>query len=125
MEKDAKAMLEYLTDQNRNPHGYMMFVDFYDDYEEYSGLPEQTIMACMRYLEEKGYIKYAQDQHGKTVGFELEYKAHRKGFFRREEIKDFVLKSVIVPIAVTLLTLATVNFLRSALPEWLSQLLQQ
>lgn len=38
---------------------------------------------------------------------------------------EFLRHSVLVPVVVTLLTMATANFLRSILPAWLARLLQQ
>ena len=50
----------------------------------------------------------------------LEDRRDKKGIARNE----FLRHSVLVPVAVTLLTMATVNFLRSLLPAWLARLLQ-
>jgi hypothetical protein len=104
MDKIAKQALSYLTDDSINPNGCMTFSNFYKNYGEISKLSKPQMMACLRYLNEKGYIRYCHDQLGNTLRFELEHKAYHRFYFRWENIKMFLIKSVLVPIGVSIVT---------------------
>ena len=115
MDKNSKQMLKYLTDKKCNPDGYMLFDDFYENYEEFSGLEEHETMACMRYLVDNGYISYCQNQDESNVGFELEHKAYHKKYFQWVSVKRFLIKSVLIPIAVSILTTLVIALLKDSL----------
>ena len=123
LDRQSKKMLRYLTSKKHNPDGYMMFHEFYTSYSEFARITEHQTMACMRHLEQRGFIQYGENQYGDTVGLELEHTAYQHFAFSRMAVLSFVGKSIIIPILITLLTLITVNLAKDALPVWLKHLL--
>lgn len=97
---ESFKMLYYLTNKEYNPQGNMKFVTFYENYEKHSGKPEHRIMACLRYLERKGFIRYTDDH----LGFELEYKGYKKVLFATNEVFSFLVQSFLVPVFVSVFT---------------------
>ena len=102
MEKESRKMLKFMLENSLCKDGSCLFSDFYEAYCKATGYPEQRVMACMRYLESKGFIKYGKNQNGRNVGFELEHKAYHYEYFSTHKKMDFIIKSVVVPIAVTI-----------------------
>jgi hypothetical protein len=115
LDNTSRKMLKYLADEHHNPTGGMLFVDFYDKYPKYANMSEHQAMACIRYLENQGYIKFGKSQSDMYVGFELEHKAYKRFAFARNALYEFLAKSVLVPIIVTLLTMLIVNELQALL----------
>lgn len=74
-------------------------------------------MASLRLLCSKGYIRYASNQTGSTVGFELENKAYHRFHYTWASVRSFLFKSVLVPVIVSLLTNLAVSLLATLLPH--------
>lgn len=88
MDRDARKMLKYISSDDNIRGGAIHLSVFYKKYGEYAGMTDQKIKACMRYLEECGYIKYLSIDTGEKIGFEVEHKGHHwKEFQRQETIK--------------------------------------
>lgn len=90
LDRDARKMLKYISSEQNIPGGCIWFEPFYEKYGEYSKLSEQKIMACMRFLESQGYIKYSYTSSGTKVGFELEHKGLHYKFFFWQEIRKYI-----------------------------------
>ena len=124
MEKESKKMLKYMLENPICEDGYCMLWDFYDAYCEETGYSEQRVMACMRYLESKGYIRYCQNQNGTDVGFELEHKAYQRRALQREVVLEFLIKSVVVPVFVSFATTIVLTHVWPMVKEPLYHLLK-
>ena len=90
LDKTARKMLKYMTDESKVPGGAMMYGPFYDAYGAYSGLPEHQMMACVRFLMQEGCISAAYTTSGKEAGFQVEHKGYQYTFFRRQDIKAYI-----------------------------------
>lgn len=89
----------------------------YDIYEiaPKTNLSKQEFWEILNHLEKEGAIKY---EAKKSYFFLTEEGRHYKTF-RWQSRKEFLLKSIIVPIVVTLSTLTITNLLQDFLPSWL------
>lgn len=96
-----------------------MYEEFYDEYCASTGISEDRAMACIRYLISEGYVL------SHDYCFELEHKAYKHRAFTRQAIIAFLVKSVLIPILVTILTLIAISLAKDVLPQWLSRLLVQ
>lgn len=114
MDRSTRAVLRYMVNSNPGKDGFCLFADFYDSCVAATGIPEHRVMAAVRQLHSDGFILYSPNQFGRNVGFELEIKAYHRKRYSWENVKRFLLNSVIVPIAVSLLT--------SLAASWLSRL---
>lgn len=90
LDKSARKMLNYMIDQDKVPNGSMWFEEFYDVYGKYSGMPDHQMMACIRYLEQEGYISPACTSRGVHVGFQVEHKGYQYEFFQYQETKAYI-----------------------------------
>lgn len=104
MDRKARKMLKYMKTSDLLRDGGCLFVEFYDSYCDSSKLSEDEASACIRYLEDSGYIRCEKNRHGDVVGFELEHKAYHSAYFSWVAFRSFMLKSVLVPIAVSAIT---------------------
>lgn len=104
MDKQARNMLNFMKTSDLCRDGDCLFVDFYEAYCNKFSVSESIAMACVRYLESKGYIKYGRNQHDVIVGFVLEHKAYHSAYFTWVAFRSFMVKSVLVPIAVSAIT---------------------
>lgn len=104
MDRCTKKVLSYMLKTNPGKTGHCMFVHFYDECVEATGLTEHQVMASVRQLESDGYIQYVPNQHGDVLGFEFQNKAYHRFHYNWVSVRSFLFKSVLVPIAVTLLT---------------------
>lgn len=104
MDRDTKKVLKHMLDTTPGKSGHCLFVHFYDSCVSSTGLSEHRVMASVRQLKSDGYIRYSQNQQGRNIGFELENKAYHRIHYGWEQLRSFLFKSVLVPIAVTLLT---------------------
>ena len=114
MDRDSRAMLSFIKSDPVCQNGFCLFSDFYDAFEAKTGIDEHRAMACIRFLESSGYIAYCQNQLGQNVGFEFEHKTYHQAYFTFSSIRSFLIKSVLIPIAVSAAT--------SLLTMWLTQL---
>lgn len=124
VDRSCRSVLSFIKRQSPKFDGYWLFLYFYPDCSSGTGLSEHHVMACVRELEKRGYIRYGMDQHGNIVGFELEAKGYHARYYHWAAVRDFLTKSVLVPIIVTLLTLIVTNLAKSSLPAWLARLLE-
>lgn len=90
LDKTARKMLKYMTDENKVPDGYMMYHDFYEAYGKYSGLSQSQMMACVRFLRSEGCIASLRTTSGSKIGFQVEHKGYQYTFFRRQDIKAYI-----------------------------------
>ena len=104
MDSDARRMLRFIRCSDLCKSGYCLFDAFYDAYCAETGWVRQRTMACMRQLEEMGYISYCEDAEGNHVGFELEHKAYHHRYYAWANFRDFLAKSILVPIIVAAIT---------------------
>lgn len=104
MDRCTKRVLKYMLKTNPGKAGHCMFIYFYDACVEATGLTEHQIMASIRQLHSDGYIAYVPDQRGVDVGFEFENKAYHRFHYKWEDVRSFLFKSVLVPVAVSLVT---------------------
>lgn len=111
MQRDTRKMLKFLRESDLLNDGSCMFEDFYDAYCASSGWHTQRAMACIRQLEKDGYISYCEDAYGNHVGFELEHKAYHYVYYTWASFRDFLVKSVIVPIIVAWVTAVITHFI--------------
>lgn len=106
MERSAKKMLNFMkTDQCCKGGNCPLFI-FYKEYCKHAGCTQQEAMACIRYLEANGYIRFTKDQHGRNFGFELEHKARHSLYFALRENWLLLRNSVIIPAVVAFITAA-------------------
>lgn len=104
MDQSCKKVLRYMLRVNPADEGHCLFHHFYDGCTQATGLSEHHVSTCIRTLEKLGFIAYVADQRGHTVGFELESKAYHRFHYGWVTVRDFLFKSVLVPILVTLVT---------------------
>lgn len=121
MDRESKRMLKFMRTSELCKDG-CLFSDFYEIYGHVTGIPEQRIMACVRYLESCGYIRYGTNQNGQTVGFELEHKAYHRLYFRVSDCWLFIRNSILVPILVAFFTALLTTELWPSLKALLSGL---
>ena len=107
MDSFARKTLRFITSSPLCESGFCELAVFCDAFAEYAACTEQEVMACLRYLEREGYIRYSTDQFDEIVGFELEHKAyHIFCFAFMEKWQIYV-----IPAAVTILTTALLRAL--------------
>lgn len=78
--------------------------------------PLIKLQRCAEHLEQKGYIKNLHIEQRIRFNFQLTYAGIAYKEFKSEHIKDFLLKSIFVPIAVSViasLVVATIGYLWS------------
>lgn len=111
MDSDARRMLRFIRRSDLCSQGFCKFDDFYDAYCAQTGWPRQRTMSCMRHLESMGYISYCEDAEGNHVGFELEHKAYHHWYYSWVNLRDFLAKSILVPIFVAWVTAIITYFI--------------
>lgn len=116
MDRNAIKMLRYIRESDVCAEGYCRYDDFYPAFEAETGWKHQRVMCCVRYLEKHGYISYCEDSEGNHAGFELEHKAYHTRYFAWVSIRDFLVRSFLVPIAVSAVT-AYITVLISSLMD--------
>lgn len=87
-----------------------------DDLLKHLNEPLINLQRCAEHLEEKGYIKNLHVQKRIRFNFQLTYPGTVYREMRLENIKDFLLKSIFVPIAVSViasLIVASIGYLWS------------
>ena len=87
-----------------------------DDLLKYVDVPLSSLQRCAERLEANGYIKNLHIHTRLRFNFQLTYEGTVYNEIRIEKIKDFLLKSVFVPIAVSViasLIVASVGYLWS------------
>lgn len=78
-----------------------------------ANLKEEEVRPAIKFLEENGYVEYAtlDSPAGEVeVGFSLTHKGIHYKEFNRLEMLDFLIKSIFVPIAVSVITAGIVTF---------------
>ena len=115
MDRKSREMLDFMRDEQCVPGGRMHFGPFLASYCEYSKQSVAEIQACMRYLETSGYIKWTRNQTGILLGFCLEHRGRSYEAFAWEDFKAFLFKSILVPIAVSVLTTLITSWLTGLL----------
>jgi len=116
VDRSCHTVLSFIKRQFPKFDGYWLFLDFYPDCSSGTGLSEHRVMACVRELEKRGYIRYGTDQHGNVVGFELEAKGYHARYYHWAAVRDFLVKSVLVPIIVSVITTILVALVSGWLP---------
>lgn len=112
MDRDTRKVLNHMLKTAPGKSGYCLFDHFYDSCVESTGLTEHRVMASVRQLHAAGFIRYTPDQLGRNIGFELEIKAYHRIHYNWEQVRSFLSKSILVPIAVTLLTNLIASWLK-------------
>lgn len=117
----SKRILKYMKTDSDN-HSQKNY-DFDADLEKMAqavSAEKEAVRAAVRYLEENGYIKYLRTNSGYNIAFYLDHKGLHYDELRDLEQKEFLKKSVIVPILVTLVTNGII-----ALSKWLLPLIRE
>lgn len=93
------------------------------------GVPISDVRSAANYLVGEGYLKYftLRTRHGdsQNIGFYLSHKGKNSKQFDREKRRELLLKSVLLPVAVTLLTNGVISAVKWLLPQilqWLSNI---
>lgn len=93
------------------------------------GAPIPDVRSSANYLVGEGYLKYftLRSRHGdsQNIGFYLSHMGKNSKQFDREKRRELLLKSVFLPIAVTLLTNGAISAIKWLLPQilqWLSNI---
>ncbi len=102
MDKSSKVLLNHLIQQGGCEK--MFFFNELDVLSSQLNLPTEDVRANIRYLHDNGYIDYQKTKTGHTLTFSLSHKGLKYKDFKIEAIKDFLLKSVVVPIFVSIIT---------------------
>lgn len=91
------------------------------------GVPVEDVRSAVNYLVDEDYLKYFTFRSGfgdlKNIGFQLSHKGKNLKEFNREKRRELLLKSVLLPIAVTLLTNGAISAIKWLFPQilqWLS-----
>ena len=111
MDSGARRMLRFIRRSDLCSHGFCRFDDFYDAYCAKTGWHRQRTMSCMRQLESLGFISYCENAEGIRVGFELEHKAYHHRYYAWVDVRNFLAKSVLVPIFVAWATAIITYFI--------------
>lgn len=87
-----------------------------DDLLKYIDVPLISLQRCAERLEQHGYIKNLHIQHRLRFNFQLTYEGTVRREMCLEHIKDFLLKSLFVPVVVSVISsliVASVGYLWS------------
>lgn len=87
-----------------------------DDLLEYIDVPLISLQRCAERLEQHGYIKNLCIQYRRHFDFQLTYEGTVRREMRFEHIKDFLVKSIFVPVVVSVISsliVASVGYLWS------------
>lgn len=112
MDKTSKKVLKFLH-LNRDYKKYAFFFNngTFETFARWLNLSESDLAECLNYLYDNGYIKYFYVQD-RVVGFSLEHKGIHFNEFNRIEKMQFIFKSIMVPIFVSVITSLIVNWLQ-------------
>lgn len=106
MDKSARKMLKYMR-CHAPDSGMFLLKAFYPDYCAFSSCSPAEAIACVRYLESLGYVRYKHSDNAGIIGICLEHKAyHVLYFYFKEKWQIYV-----IPIVVTALTTALLRVL--------------
>lgn len=122
---------------NRNSRKFLRFLrnskpDFDDRVYTYAFIEEhyaksismESVFATVRYLDKIGYLEIAT-ANGISLGVVLTELSLHPYEFRIERIKNFLLKSILVPIIVSFVTTLITNLLAPNLLQALLEYLQE
>lgn len=87
-----------------------------DDLLKYIDVPLISLQRCAQRLEQNGYIKNLHIQTRIRFNFQLTYEGSFYSEVRSDRIKDFLLKSVLIPIVISViasLVVASIGYLWS------------
>lgn len=87
-----------------------------DDLLKYIDVPLISLQRCAQRLEQNGYIKNLHIQMRIRFNFQLTYEGSFYSEIRSDRIKDFLLKSVLIPIVISViasLAVASISYLWS------------
>ena len=105
----SKKILKYMQSA---PHPSETYYDFNDDLNgiaEAISSDKESVRAAVRFLNDKGYIKYGCTQKGQIYNFYLDHEGLRYSEFTWIARKEFLMKSILTPILVTILTNLVLN----------------
>lgn len=109
----SKKVLTYMQKEPQNIYYFQFDLD---QMANSLSADTEALRAAVRYLEENGFIKYQRTTSGHTLGFYLDHKGlHYEELSKIEKI-DFLKKSVLVPILVTMATNGIIALLKWLLP---------
>lgn len=100
----SKKILKYMQ---AVPHPSETYYDFDDDLNEIAeaiSSDKESVRAAVRFLNDEGYIKYGYTQKGRIYNFYLDHKGLRYSEFTWIARKEFLMKSILTPILVSILT---------------------
>lgn len=125
MDSSAKRMLRFIRTNPVLKDGYCLLDEFYDAYCAETKCSEQEAMSCIRYLADQGFVRFGKNQHGQTVGLELEHRARHLAYFSFRDKWRFIRNSIVIPVVVAFFTTVITTELWPAVKPRLSLLLQQ
>lgn len=122
LDKLSKAILKYMIANGKNTSYVWSFSEsivyecqstIYKIAEDIN-IDVEDIRACVRYLQEHGYIEYqvAVSRSGKqNVGFHLSHKGLNTFEISLIKTKEFMIKSILTPILVSIATTVIIHLL--------------
>jgi hypothetical protein len=115
--KNMRKMLDVLIKKTDNPVVICFFVSDLKDEYFLSGLDVETILPA---LKKQGAIEYL-GVNGESFRLTEEGKHYKE--IKRLEFKEFLFKSVLVPIAVAFITSITTTSVWPILQQWIKMML--
>lgn len=103
MDKNSKKILDYLID--KGGCSYEVFVgDPLQQLTSFLSTSEEDLMANVKFLNELGYLEITHAPNNQILAFSLTHQGRNYKDFKYEKIKNHLVKSVLVPLLVSLLT---------------------
>lgn len=116
LDKSSKKLLAFMRSQNKGTNYVCAFDDAFssltdiviEDFAEQLKRDVEDVRANVRFLEENGYLEYQYATSAKkskyTVGFHLSHKGLNHKEFNRIDFFNFIKRSILTPIVVSILT---------------------
>lgn len=106
LDRTSRNVLKFLTSNTPNMEDYLFTADFV---AQNCGLSVQEVYSCVRFLSQKDLVRIVEIDYptvtGKAVwGFDPTHKAFHYLEFEVLDIVETILKSVLLPIVVSLIT---------------------
>lgn len=102
MDKTSKRIMIELVKYSEESLAYCISDKSYKKICESVSLAEKEFLRCIEYLESDKYLSIVHDLSNEQVGIVMLHKGIHFKEFSREETFDFIKKSIIVPIFVSL-----------------------
>ncbi len=107
MDRKSKRVLNYLCSEKGYKEIFYGVANTLNDISEMSirlNISVRECKAAVDYLEVRGFVKFTRDSVGNIMSFRLTHIGMNYKAFWRIELRDFLMKSVVVPIVVAIIT---------------------